>query len=72
MQINHEETAILNATSTGDYHVTFLARHPASNYLCDNKARWWLELHEYKLDDNSVPVYGARMLFSAKRKPNLN
>ena len=39
--------------------------------LCDEKSRWWSEWHEYQLDDNNVPVYGARMLFSQKRKPNL-
>ena len=39
--------------------------------LCDDKSRWWSEWHEYQLDDNNVPVYGARMLFSLKRKPSL-
>ena len=57
--------------TTGDYHVTFLARHPDDNYLCDDKVRWWPELHKYQLDDNNIPVYGARILCSPKRKPNL-
>ena len=39
--------------------------------MCDDKARWWPKWHEYQLDDNNVPVYGARMLISSKRKPNL-
>ena len=25
----------------GDYHVTFLARHPDDKYLSDDKERWW-------------------------------
>ena len=31
VKINHEETVILNIQpeTTGDYHITFLARHPA-------------------------------------------
>ena len=57
--------------TTGDYHITFLARHPDDKYLCDDKERQWPEQHEYKLDDNNIPVYGARMLFSPKRKPSL-
>ena len=28
-------------------------------------------IHSYQLDDNSVLVYGAQILFSPKRKPNL-
>ena len=54
--------------TSGDYHVSFLARHPADKHLCDEKDRWWPEWHEYMSDDNSVPVYGARILFSPKRK----
>ena len=73
VQINYEETALLkmNPETTGDYHVNFLARHPDDTHLCDDKARWWPEWHEYKLDSNNIPVYGARVLFSPKRKPNL-
>ena len=49
-------------------NITFLARHPDDKYLCDDKGRWWPEWYEYQLDENSVPLYGARMLFSPKRK----
>ena len=73
MQVNHVETTILNMhpDTTGDYHVTFLVQHPNDKNLCDDKPRRWPKWHEYQLDDNNVPVYGARMLFSQKRKPNL-
>ena len=57
--------------TTGDYPATFLARYPDDNYLCDDKSGQWHEWYEYKLDDNNVPAYGARMLFSPKRKSNL-
>ena len=28
--------------------------------------------HEYKNDSNNFPIYGDRMLFDPKRKPNPN
>ena len=67
------QTAILNIypATTGDCHVTFWARHPDDKHLCDDRARWRPEWHECQLDDNNVLVYGARILFSPKRKPNL-
>ena len=61
----------MNLATTGDYNVIFLSRHPDDKYLCDDRSRWWPEWHEYQLDANNVPVCGARMLFSPKRKPNL-
>ena len=61
----------MHPDTTGDYYVTFLARHPDDKHVCDNRAQWWPEWHKYQLDDSNVPVYGARMLFSPKRKPNL-
>ena len=54
----------------GDYHVNFLARYPDDKHLCDDKARYWSEWFEYKLDSNNIPLYGARMLFSSKWKSN--
>ena len=73
VQINYDETSLLNMTpeTTDDYHVNFLARHLDDSHLCDEKARWWLEWHEYKLISNNIPVYSARVLFSPKQKPNL-
>ena len=43
VQVNHVETVILNIhrDTTGDYHVTFLARHSDDKRLCDNKERLW-------------------------------
>ena len=40
VQINHSETLQLqmNPETTGDYHVTFLSRHPSYNTLCDDEA----------------------------------
>ena len=61
----------MNPSTTGDYHVTFLSRHPDDNHLCDDVDRWWPEQHEYSLDDENTPVYGSRMLFKSNRKPNL-
>ena len=55
----------------GDYHVTFLSRHPHINHLCDDIARWWSEWHEYSLNDDNTPVYGSRILFKPTRKPDL-
>ena len=73
VQINHFETLQLQLDSetTGDYHVTFLSRHPSDNTLCDDAARWWPLWYEYVLDKNNVPVYGARILFGPTRKPDL-
>ena len=56
--------------TTGYYHVKFLARHPDDKHLYNDRAQWWPEWHEYQLDAKNVPVYGTRMLFSPKRKPN--
>jgi len=61
----------MNPDTVGDSRDTFLATYPNDNHLCDDTARWWLEWHIFTLDDNNVPVYGARMLFSQKRKLNL-
>ena len=58
----------MDSIQTGDYHVTFIPRHPNDTNLCDDKARWWSLQHEYKNDTNGVPIYGARMLFGPKRK----
>ena len=52
-------------------HVTFISR-PDDIYLCDDIARWWSLWHEYKKDEDNVPLYGARMLFGLKRKPDLS
>ena len=59
--MNHSETLQLQMESetTGDYHVTFLLRHPSDNNLYDDEARWWSLWYEYVLDKNNVPVYGA-------------
>ena len=74
IQINHIETELLNmdSKSTGDYHVTFISRHPNDNDLCDETVRWWPLWYEYKNDKNNVPTYDARMLFGPKRKQNSN
>ena len=74
VQINHAETTLLNLDSkhTGDYHVTFIFRHPDVSHLCDDTDRWWPLWHEYKNDVNNVPLYGARMLFGPKRKLDLS
>ena len=58
----------LRFTNTGDYHVIFISRHPDDNYLCDDTARCWPLWHEYKNDENNVPLYGARIPFDPKRK----
>ena len=39
--------------------------------MCDDVAWWGRELYKYHLDDQNVPVYGARMLFGSKQKLNL-
>ena len=61
----------MDPSTTGDYHVTFLSRHPDDNHLCDDVARWWPEWHEYSMNDENIPVYGSRMLFKPNRKPDL-
>ena len=42
VQVNHPETKILKMGSLriGDYHVTFLSRHPADKHLCDDTVCW--------------------------------
>ena len=72
VQINHEETAFLTMEpeTIGDCNVIFIARHPDDKHLYDDKDRLCPKWHEYKIDSNNVPVHGARILFSPKRKPN--
>ena len=55
----------MDSKSIGDYHVTFISKHPKDNDLCDDKTCWWPLRHEYKNDKNDVPIYGARMLFGS-------
>ena len=62
----------MNSKRTGDYNVTFISRHPNDNSLCDDKARWWPLLREYKNDKNDITIYGAHMLFGPKHKPDSN
>ena len=73
VQINHAETTLLNLDSkhTGDYHVTFISRNPDDSHLCCNTARWWPLWHEYKNNEHNISLYGARMLFGPKGKPDL-
>ena len=61
----------MDSFRTKDYQVTFLSRHPVDKHLCDDVACWWPEWHEYYLDDANIQVYGARMLFNPRRKPDL-
>ena len=55
----------------GNYHITFLSRHPNDAHLCDDAARWWSKRHEYSLNDENIPIYGSRILFKPTRKPDL-
>ena len=55
----------------GNYHVTFLSRHPANKHLCDDFTRWWHERHDYYLDDSNIQVYGTCMLFNPRRNLDL-
>ena len=55
----------MDSKSIGDYHVTFISKHPKDNDLCDDKTCWWPLRHEYKNDKNDVLIYGARMLFGS-------
>ena len=61
----------LDPSTKGDYHVTFLSRHPDDNHFCDDVIRWWPEWYEYLLNDDNIPVYGSRILFTPNHKPNL-
>lgn len=73
VQVHHIETVLLklDPSTKGDYHVTFLSRHPDDNHFCDDVIRWWPEWYEYLLNDDNIPVYGSRILFTPNRKPNL-
>ena len=74
VQINPAETTLLNLDSkhTGYYRVTFISRYPDDSLLCDDTTCWWSLWHEYKNDENNVPLYGTRILFGPKRKPDLS
>lgn len=61
----------MDLSRTGDYCVTFLSRHLAGKYLCDNVNCWWSEWNEFYLDEENIPLYGYRMIFKPNRKPNL-
>ena len=61
----------MNSLRTGDYHVTFISRHPAIEHICDDVSRWWSEWLEYYVDNSNIPVYSSRMILSPKRKPDL-
>ena len=58
VQINHAETLTLgmDSNTTGDYHFSFLSRHPEDDKLYDDKVRWWLLQYEYVNNSNNVPV----------------
>ena len=46
----------MDSLRRGNYHVTFISRHPANKYLCDDAVRWLSEWQEYYLDDfNIIP-----------------
>ena len=62
----------MNSLRIGDYHITFLSHHPADKHLCDSVSRWWLEWHEYYLDDSKIPVFGVHMLFIFNPRRNLD
>ena len=61
----------MNPSTTGDYHVTFLSRHPDDNHIYDDVVRWRPEWHEYSLDGENIPVYGSCILLKPDCKPNL-
>ena len=71
--MNHDEATKLkiDLLYTCDYHLNFLSRYLKDNHMCDDVAWWGRELYKYHLDDQNVPVYGARMLFGSKQKLNL-
>ena len=73
VEVNHHKTEILkmDLLRTESYHITFLSRYPADKHLCADAVRWWPEWHKYYLDDSNLPVHGAHMIFSPKRKPDL-
>ena len=52
----------------GNYHITFLSRHPNDAHLCDDAARWWPKWYKYSLNDENIPIYGSRILFKQNRK----
>ena len=54
-----------------NYRVIFLSRHLDKRHKSDDTTKWWLEWHEYKLDNNNVPVYGVYIICCPKRKLNL-
>ena len=60
----------MNSNRTVDYHLTFISRHSKDSNIYNDTARWWHLWHEYKNDKNNVPIYGARILFGPKRKPD--
>ena len=62
----------MNSNRTVDYHLTFISRHSKDSNIYNDTARWWHLWHEYKNDKNNVPIYGTRMLFDPKRKPDPN
>ena len=66
IQNNHNETKVLKMEqrTTGDYHVTFLSRHPSDNHLCDDNKRWRYLWYEYK----NIPVHGSQLLSGPNRK----
>ena len=60
----------MNPETTSDSHLNFLARHTDDTLLCDDKDRWRPGWYEYKLDSDNNLVYGVRVLFSPKWKPD--
>ena len=66
VQVHHIETTLLklDPSTTGDYHDTFLSRHPDDNYLYDDVSLWWPEWHDYSLNDENITVYDSRMLLN--------
>ena len=61
----------MDSLRTRDYHVTFLSRYPTYKHLYDNIARCWHEWQEYYFDNSNILIYGDRMIFRPKWKPDL-
>ena len=61
----------MDSLRIGYYYVTFFSRHLADKKICDDVSGWWSKWNEYYLRDTNIPVYGTRVFFGQKRKPDL-
>ena len=68
IQVDLEEST--EASSTGIYFCTFMAKHPDDAKLADNLVCWWPEWRELAWNEDGTFEFEGRILYGPKSRPN--